>query len=73
MSLSRHQSDASLHQAAGTGQKVLDGSDHRLGQISHGAVAATRGAVVKKVADSSRWVLLKEIIAGAVGFLGMQR
>lgn len=64
-----HQSAYSLHQAAGTWQEVLDVSDCCFGEIGHGAIATTRSAVVEKVADSGCWVLLKEILTGAVGFL----
>lgn len=63
---------SSLHHAAGTWQEVLDVSDRRLGQVGHGAIAATGGAVVEKVADSGRRVLLEEIITGTEGFLGMK-
>ena len=54
--------DYSLHQTAGTWQEVLDICDRRFGEIGHGAIAATRGAVIEKVANPSRWVLLKEVI-----------
>ena len=64
---------SSLHHAAGTWQEVLDIRDRRLGQVGHGAVAATGGAIVEKVADSGRWVLLEEIITGTEGFLGMKK
>lgn len=64
---------SSLHHAAGTWQEVLDVSDRRLGQVGHGAIAATGGAVVEKVADSGRRVLLEEIITGTEGFLGMKK
>lgn len=64
---------SSLHHAAGTWQEVLDVSDRRLGQVGHGAIAATGGAVVEKVADSGGRVLLEEIITGTEGFLGMKK
>lgn len=70
---SRAQSASSLHQTAGARQEVLHVSDRRLGQVGHGAEAATGGTVVEKVADPGRWVLLEEIITGTVGFLGKQR
>lgn len=68
-----HSAAFSLHQAAGTWQEVLDIGDDRLGQIGHGAIAATRGTVIEEIADSRGWVLFKEIFTGILGFLGMQR
>lgn len=62
-----------LHHAAGAGEEVLDVSNCCLGQISHGPITAARSAIVEEVADTSRRVLLKEIITGTVGFLEMQR
>lgn len=62
----------SLHQATWTWQEVLYIGDDCLGQIGHGPIAATGGAIVEKVADSGCWVFLKEIITGTVGFLGMR-
>lgn len=62
----------SLHQTARIWQKVLNISDYRLGQISHGAKAAARSAVIKKVANSSSWILFQEIVTGTVGFLHEQ-
>lgn len=63
----------SLHHAAGAWEEVLDVSNCRLGQIGHGSIAATRGAIIEEVADTSRRILFKEIITGTVGFLEMQR
>lgn len=69
-SLVMHKSAFSLHHTAGAWQEVLDVGDSCFGQISHGSVAATRGAIVEEVADSCGWVLLEEIITGTEGFLG---
>lgn len=59
----------SLHHAAGAWEEVLDVSNCCLGQISHGSITATRGAIIEEVADTSGGVLFKEIITGTVGFL----
>ena len=58
-----------LHHAAGAGQEVLDVGHRCLGEVGHGAIAATRGTVVQEVTDPCGRVLLQEVLVGTLGFL----
>lgn len=60
---------SSLHQAAATGEEVMDVCDHSFGQVGHGAVAAAGGAVVEEVADSCGRIFLQEKLIGPARFL----